>query len=214
MRDVRAREFLLFVSGLLPLLTIPWLGFTWLIYTLFAFFYRFRERFWATGWFDGGLGRYVLTGLTSAYLLEILAVIDNLKREPSERILLNPSPPVDIYLALAYYTPFILYWGLVLRKYDYSPRDVFILGGVSGIFMEQTGAVFLSLNILAWFYVFLVYGSYKAIPAFLHWQSLRKNRRKNLSTENKILLGMGVEALAFVSAALLLKVFALIGGIK
>ncbi|WP_054840003.1 hypothetical protein [Thermococcus sp. JCM 11816] len=50
--------------------------------------------------------------MASAYLVEVLAIIDNLKLSPpEERILLNPDPLTDLYLAFAYYFPFVLYWG-------------------------------------------------------------------------------------------------------
>ena len=208
------RESLLHASGLIPLLTLPWLGTTWLIFTIFALLHRIRERVWRSNWFNGSSPRYILAGMASAYLTEILAIIDNLKLPPGDRILLNPYPLTDLYLALAYYFPFILYWGLLVRRYDYSWKDVIIIGGTSGIFMEQTGAVFLSMNPLAWLYVFLVYGSYKAIPVLLHWKGLERMERKRLQGWKKALLGFSVEALAFVSAGLLLWIFSKAAGLR
>jgi hypothetical protein len=101
----------------------------------------------------------LLVGIASAYLVEVLAVIDNLKLPPEERILLNPDPLTDMYLAFAYYFPFVLYWGLTVRRYEYSWKEVFLIGGATGIVMEQMGVVFLMFNPMAWLYVLLVYGS-------------------------------------------------------
>lgn len=145
--------------------------------------------------------------MVSAYLVEVLAVIDNLKLPPGERILLNPDPLTDLYLALAYYLPFVLYWGLMVRRYNYSWREVFLIGGTTGILMEQMGAVFLSFNPIAWLYVLLVYGSYKAIPVLVAGRCLEKMDRKELKVWKKLVLGALIELLAFVSAGGLLWIF-------
>ena len=105
---------------------MPWLGTTWLIFTVLGAVHRFREKIWAAyERYEGNFGVYLLVSMASAYLVEVLAVIDNLKLPPQERALLNPDPAVDLYLALAYYLPFVLYWGLTVRRYDYSWGEVF-----------------------------------------------------------------------------------------
>ncbi|WP_157727212.1 hypothetical protein [Thermococcus profundus] len=193
---------------------VPWLGTTWLIFTVLGTVHKFRERIWALYERHGGnFKTYLLVGMVSAYLVEVLAVIDNLTLPPEERILLNPDPLADLYLAFAYYLPFVLYWGLAVREYDYSWKDVFWIGGATRILMEQTGAVFLSFNPVAWLYVLLVYGSYKAIPVLAAGDCLRKRRRKQIGTGKKLALGALIEALAFVSAGGLLWIFRRIGGL-
>ncbi|NJE04783.1 hypothetical protein E3E36_01165 [Thermococcus sp. M36] len=151
--------------------------------------------------------KYLAVGMASAYLVEILAVIDNLKRPPAERILLHPDPLTDLYLAFAYYLPFVLYWGLAVRRYDYRWWEVFLIGGATGILMEQMGAVFLSFNPLAWLYVLLVYGSYKAVPVLVAEDCLNKMGRANIGKWKKLVLGLLIEFLAFVSAGALLWIF-------
>ncbi len=199
-------ERLFHLSGLLPLLTVPWLGTTWLIYTALAVLHRFRERIWRL-YGRERLAKYLAVGMTSAYLTEILAIIDNLKRPPGERALLHPDPLIDLYLAFAYYLPFVLYWGLAVRRYDYSWREVFLIGGATGILMEQSGAVFLSMNPLAWLYVLLVYGSYKAIPVLVAEDCLKERERRELGAWKKLALGLLIEFAAFVSAGALLWLF-------
>jgi len=207
------QERLFHLSGLLPLLTMPWLGTTWLIFTVLTALHRFRERIWKLyGW--ESLAKYLAVGMASAYLTEVLAIVDNLKRPPGERALFNPNPLTDLYLAFAYYLPFILFWGLAVRRYNYSWREVFLIGGATGILMEQSGAVFLSMNLLAWLYVLLVYGSYKAIPVLVAEDCLKKRERRELGAWKKVALGLLVEFAAFLSAELLLWIFKGIGGIR
>ena len=200
-------ERLFHLSGLVPLLTVPWLGTTWLIFTVLTALHRFRERVWRLYGRSGSLAKYLAVGMASAYLTEVLAVIDNLKRPPGERALLHPDPLTDLYLAFAYYLPFVLYWGLVVRRYDYSWREVFLIGGATGILMEQSGAVFLSMNPLAWLYVLLVYGSYKAIPVLVAEDCLKSRERRGLGGWKKLVLGLLIEFGAFVSAGALLWLF-------
>ena len=206
-------ERLFHFSGLLPLLTVLWLGTTWLIYTALAVLHRFRERIWEL-YGRERLANYLAVGMASAYLTEILAIIDNLNKPPAERALLHPDPLIDLYLALAYYLPFILYWGLAVRRYDYSWRDVFLIGGATGILMEQSGAVFLSMNPLAWLYVLLVYGSYKAIPVLVAEGCLKERERRELGRWKKLALGILVELTAFISAGALLWLFKVAAGIR
>ena len=207
-------ERLFHFSGLLPLLTVPWLGTTWLIYTALAVLHRFRKRVWQLYGQNGSLAKYLTVGMASAYLTEILAIIDNLDKPPAERALLHPDPLIDLYLAFAYYLPFVLYWGLAVRRYDYSWRGVFLIGGATGIPMEQSGAVFLSMNPLAWLYVLLVYGSYKAVPVLVAEDCLKERKRRELGIWKKLALGLLIEFTAFVSAGALLWLFKLAAGIK
>ena len=208
------RNSLFHILGLIPILTVPWLGTTWLIFTLLAILHFLRERTWSHQWFNGSLYKYVVIGMASAYVTEILAIIDNLKLPPADRILLNPDPITDLYLAMGYYLPFIVYWAIAVRRYDYSWKDVFVIGGITGIFMEQTGAVFLSMNPFAWLYILLVYGSYKAIPALLHQKGLERRNRCKIGKGKKVVLGFVIEGAAFISAGFLLWLFSHIAGIK
>ncbi|WP_297506059.1 hypothetical protein [Thermococcus sp.] len=208
------RERLFHLSGLLPLLTVPWLGTTWFIYTALAVLHRFRKRVWQLYGESGSLAKYLAVGMASAYLTEVLAIIDNLNKPPAERALFNPDPLIDLYLASAYYLPFVLYWGLAVRRYDYSWREVFLIGGTTGIPMEQSGAVFLSMNPLAWLYVLLVYGSYKAVPVLVAEDCLKGKVRKELRTGKRLALGLLVEFTAFLSAGALLWLFKLAAGVR
>ncbi|MCD6373236.1 MAG: hypothetical protein J7L37_06800 [Thermococcus sp.] len=204
------RECLLHFSGLIPLLTIPWLGTTWLIFTVLVALHRFRERVWQLYCQREGLAKYLAIGMVSAYFTEVLAIIDNLDKPPAERALLHPNPLTDLYLALAYYLPFVLYWGLAAKRYNYSWREVFLIGGATGILMEQSGAVFLSMNPFAWLYVLIVYGSYKALPVLAAEGCLKKKKRRELGAWKKLALGLLVEFTAFISAGALLWLFRVI----
>ncbi|MBE8540060.1 hypothetical protein [Geoglobus acetivorans] len=191
----------------IPVLVIPLLGITWLNFSVFMFVYYFRER--VQRWYVGLNApihlKLLISGMAFSYLTEILAIADNLPKPPSERILLSPDPFTDLYLALGYYLPFILLWSVLVVRYRYSARDVFLIGGIAGIFLEQAGAVFLSMNPFAWLYVFLVYGSFKAFAVLLAEGELGVMNRKAISRSKKAILGLISEFTATILAVLLMK---------
>ncbi|MHA1998029.1 MAG: hypothetical protein ACTSU9_07915 [Promethearchaeota archaeon] len=74
---------------------------------------------------------------------------------------------------------------------------VFIAGGIYGILTEQSGGIFMSFNIIIWFYVFLVYGSFIAIPAAAFRSKLAKIERKQVSPIIYIIITVISLVLAF-----------------
>ena len=158
------REFLL-VLALIPVILIPILGFTWLIFSIYLLASccgnRLRDMVRRTQVNSHIL--FFILALLSGFAVEILAIIDNLPKPPEERILLNPDPIIDMYLATAYYSAFAIAWDLALHRVNFTHREVFIIAGSFGIIFEQTGAILLSMNPFIWLYVFLVYGSYQAL---------------------------------------------------
>jgi hypothetical protein len=202
------RREIYLVLGAIPLLTIPLLGYTWLIFSVYALLIYLKDRVSDaySRWSMPSVPKYFITFLAFGMLTEILAIVDNIPRPPSERILLNPSPAVDLYLALGFYSGFALVWSIVLRFVNMTHRFVFTVAGAFGILFEQTGRLLFTFQILAWPYVFLVYGSFQAAPALM---AERENRGKNVGTATRILIGAGTELGCFVAAALLLWIFSI-----
>lgn len=78
-------------------------------------------------------------------LTETFAIVQNLSRPASERILLDPEPAKDLVFALVYYSAVGVTWLALLRWRAYSRLDVFVVTGVFGIVVEQLGAVLVSI---------------------------------------------------------------------
>lgn len=92
-----------------------------------------------------------------------------LQRTPNPP-LLHPQLLPDLILAIGFYGSFGIVWSFLLKRFNYSLKEVFILQGLFGVFLEQKGAVFLQglailpVGIILWFFVCIVYGSFIAIP--------------------------------------------------
>ena len=192
--------------ALIPAILIPLLGLTWLNFSAFCLLVHYREAF--SRWY-GNLKlskelKFLLFALVFGYLVEILAVIDNIPLPPEDRILLNSNPALDLYLALGYYLAFAIVWLLILRRYRFKFWEVFLIAGSFGILFEQTGRIFLSFNPFLWLYVFLVYGSFQASTPVLAREEF--SSAKELSVWKKVMVGALGEASAFVLAGVFLWV--------
>ena len=118
------------------------------------------------GRFGGGWGFY-LAGVVYGLMIETMAVLNNLSVPPQDRILLHPDPWIDLIYGLFYYGFVIAAWTLLLRKIEYTPAQVFILTGVYGIFVEETGQVFLRIftqPLTGFLYALLVMVVYGLFP--------------------------------------------------
>ncbi len=202
------KRYLYYIIAAIPLLLIPFMGTTWLIFSIYMLILAHRE--WFSERMDaflkkGGFPGLLLIFLLSGLVLEVLAVIDNLPKPPGERILLHPDPVIDLYLALGYYGGFALAWSITLWKVKLSHKEVFLIAGAFGILFEQTGALLFTFQIFAWPYVFLVYGSYQAIPPLLASKYLNSRERKEYGKLGKILVGALVEVSGFILAGLFLS---------
>ncbi len=158
--------------------------------------------------------KFAIWGESSGMLLESFAIMDNFRLPDSEKILLHPNTKTDLYLASGFYAPFVCTWSFLANKYDYAPRDIFIISGLSGIVIEQSGTIFKSLNPIAWGYVFLVYGSYQALPALLVENQLKQKQRTKLSWQKKYLYGFGGQVVSFVLAGVTIYALAKLGNVQ
>ncbi|NPA74719.1 MAG: hypothetical protein GXO25_01385 [Euryarchaeota archaeon] len=191
------------ILAVIPVLLIPVMGCTWLIFSIYALMLYLKEPLQQRYEKLPGAPtvKYFIVFLLFGLLTETFAIIDNLPRHPNQRILLNPAPFTDLYLALGYYGGFALVWSMVRKKFRFTHTEVFLIGGIFGIVFEQTGKLLLSLQIFAWPYVFLVYGSFQAIPALL---AEKENKACPVNKYWKIGMGILTEFACFVSAGLFL----------
>jgi len=90
--------------------------------------------------------KFILIGILFGMLTEILAIIDNLKKLPEDRILFHPDPAVDLLMGFGFYTSIFIIWWLLFKRFQFKVRDVFVVGGFWGITAEQTGAIFSSIS--------------------------------------------------------------------
>ncbi len=84
---------------------------------------------------------FILSGIFFGLLTESFAILENINKPMTERILLHPDPLHDLLMALFYYSLFIITWYLILRKIRFSKRSVFIMSGIFGVLSEQGGAI-------------------------------------------------------------------------
>lgn len=125
--------------------------------------------------------KYLMVGILIGLFIELLAIIDNLNVPPEQRALFHPDPIPDLILGFGYYLFLMLGSYLVLKKYDYSLKQFFIITGIYGIISEQNGAILLQVlggNILAGIYVFLSYGPLFAIPYLFFINDFKQLQRK------------------------------------
>jgi len=160
-----------------------------------------------------GFLKFFLLGTFFGLVVEGFAVLDGLALPPDERILFHPDPGTDLYLALGFYSAFALIWRFFGGKYRLSARDVFMIAGLGGVFIEQMGAVFLSMNPLAWLYVFLVYGSFQAAAFVIAEEEFGAMDRKEISAWKKILFGGLAQITSFALAGALVLVLMSVAGI-
>lgn len=167
---------LLVFIGLIVALALLLNDFMILIFPLFLLIWMFfpnhaEETDWSK---NKSFIFYLITGTIVGLITELLAIFDNLKLPPEERVLFSPDPVIDIVLAISYYFPVALFAAIILHRYKMIEISVFLIGGIYGICTEQMFQILLSFNLILWFYVFLVYGSFITIP-----YTILKNRLNN-----------------------------------
>ncbi|WP_340820662.1 hypothetical protein [Methanolobus sp. WCC4] len=142
-----------------------------LIFPMWIFTYLFKERLSAL------LEKYPLkisfigAGVLFGLLTEIFAIIDNLPKPAEQRILLSPDPLNDIIFGFVYYLFVISAWYLVLRRMRYTSKEIFLITGIYGIFVEETGQVFLRIftePVFGFLYAVIVMFVYGIFPMLAH----------------------------------------------
>ncbi len=144
----------------------------WLAFSLWIGVYLQRERLrrWSARW---PLRRaFIGWGVACGLLIEVAAILDNLDLPPEERILLNPHPAADLIMAAIYYPFVIVTWYLLLRRYAYSARQIFLLTGAFGIVVEQSGAIIWGIvgsPVIGGLIALLILCIYGMFPLMAYW---------------------------------------------
>ncbi len=71
--------------------------------------------------------------------IEFLYILTNLDRPPEQCIHLHLDPLRDLFMAAWYYAFVGASWWLLLRRIRFSLWHVFLLTGIYGIFVEESG---------------------------------------------------------------------------
>jgi hypothetical protein len=127
--------------------------------------------------------RFAATLVGSGLALEVLAWLNNFVRCNPQPALMHPQLAPDLWLALAFYGAWAAAWLLVLRRYCFTPAQIFVTQGVFGVFVEQQGQIFVAglmafpLGLFLWLYVFAVYGSVAGIAALVGGVPCHSERR-------------------------------------
>lgn len=80
---------------------------------------------------------FIGSGIVFGLLTECFAILDNLKRLPQDRILIDANPFRDLCFGFFYYGLFIVVWYYLLRRSRFSVWQVFLISGLFGILTEQ-----------------------------------------------------------------------------
>ncbi len=197
--EVSLKKWVCLILAIIPIVLIPLMGLTWLIFSVFCFLIYFKPKLkkWYQKIHLSSGFKFILFFLLFGYITEISAVVDNLPKPPEQRALLNPNPLIDLYLAFGYYLAFALVWYLFTRRFNFTYRDAFLIAGSFGILFEQSGKILLSFNPFAWLYVFLVYGSFQASALVISENDIAI---KKISPWKKVILGIALEVSAFLLA--------------
>ncbi len=126
--------------------------------------------------------KFLFFGIIFALITEYLVFLDAGMGISGESGLFSQNLLFNLILAMGIYVSLILVWYFLLKKYKFSLIGVFLSAGIWGIVIEQDFAVLLSFNLLAYLYIFTVYGSFVSIPFMLTNDDFDKIPRK----ENKV----------------------------
>ncbi len=182
------------------LVTVPVLA----IFPLFLFVYSIRSRIQLS--LNNFYRKYIVLGLFFGLLTEGLAILDNLDSPPEERILFHPDPGIDLLLGVGFYFFIAVVWSVLVKRYAFTARSIFVIGGIWGIVVEQDLAILLSpltygaAGFVMYLFVFLVYGPFMAIPVlfFKDLSELERKQRKLHHAVLAFLMLCGAYVMAFL----------------
>ena len=142
--------------------------------------------------------KYVIVGVIIGLAIEFLAIIATQSIPYGQRELFHQAPIPDLILALGYYATLMLGSYFILKRYKYSLKEFFILGGIFGLIFEAYGQVFLSViqgNFLGGIYVFLSYSSLIALPYMIFEKEFEKDKTPKKSSKLKYIKSLLILAL-------------------
>jgi hypothetical protein len=117
--------------------------------------------------------RFAVALVAAGLALEMLAWLSNFLKCSPQPAMMHPQLAPDLLLGLAFYGAWAAAWLLLLRRYSFTPAQMFVTQGIFGVLVEQQGGIFIAglatmpLGLLLWLYVFAVYGSGAGIAALV-----------------------------------------------
>lgn len=148
-----------------------------LIYPMWIFTYLNRER----------LRRFVRCvpfsvsfigfGVFFGMLTEIFAIVNNRALPPEQRILLAPDPILDLIYGFFFYFLFMATWCLLIKRFTYSKKEVFVIAGIYGICTEEVGQVLVrvfTVPVTGFLYAIIVSFVYGIFPLLAYLISEEK----------------------------------------
>ena len=74
-------------------------------------------------------------------MLECMAIWQNRDLPAAQKILLHPDPVIDLFMAVFDYGLFTGTWLLLLNRWSFPKKAVFLMSGLYGLAAEQNGAI-------------------------------------------------------------------------
>jgi hypothetical protein len=155
------------------------------IFPLWIFTYIFKEQIQKLmSWLQGSTG-FIIVGVFYGMVIEVLAILNNLHLPVSERVLLDGDPIKDLVFGIIYYTFLIMCWYLLLRKISFSKFEIFIITGIFGIFVEETGQVIMRIfeqpitGTLYAILVMFIYGLFPMLTLMITENTFSSGRKKS-----------------------------------
>ncbi len=125
---------------------------------------------------------FIGSGLVFGLLTEVFAIWSNITVPLKERALLNPYPLPDLILAFFWYGLFVVVWYFLLKKYNYTKKEIFLLAGMYGLVFEQKGIFLLNMftslgGLIIGLFIMAVYAIFPILAYMIteHRFPVRKN---------------------------------------
>lgn len=129
---------------------------------------------------------FIGVGIIFGLVTEVFAIIENLDVPPEQRILLHADPFSDLVLGFFYYLFVIGTWYLLVKRYAYTKKELFLITGVYGIFTEEMGQVFIRMITIPFYgqlyavYIVFVYGIFPMLAYHLTQDRFTKQHSKQI----------------------------------
>ena len=195
-------KIILIILGIIPLFGIASGQYTLTIFSIFVLIWLIRKRLKSIvekiplPLFL----KFIFLGIISGIITEYLVFLDSGVGIYGESGLFSQNLLFNLILAMGLYVSLILVWYFLLKKYKFNLMGIFFSAGIWGVVIEQDFAVLLSFDILAYIYIFAVYGSLVSIPFLLAGDGFDKIPRK----ENRIkyIVAFFTQFIAYIVGAL------------
>jgi len=98
---------------------------------------------------------FILVATILGLLTEFFAILSNVSTPYGQRILLHQNLFLDFMFGIVYYSFFMVIMYFIIKRYNFSKLNVFLIFGIFGIMTEEVGMVF--VKIFTQFPVGLIY---------------------------------------------------------